>query len=136
VTVHSHSLPQRYGAPPRWRRYLLIGLVVVVVGALAVLWTWITIVQADPTVSSQKIASEVVDDHTATAVIRVKWGDDPVDAKCTVRAIATDKVVVGQHTFVPDPDAGPDYEVVIATERRATAVENIGCTAEGQPRPR
>ena len=115
---------------------MLIGVVVVVVGALAALWTWITIVQSDPSVSSDLVASEIVDDHTATAVIRVEWGDDPVDAKCTVRAIARDKVVVGQHTFVPDPDAGPDFEVEIATERRATAVENIGCTAEGQPRPR
>ncbi len=115
---------------------MLIGVVVVVVGALAALWTWITIVQSDPSVSSDLVESEIVDDHTATAVIRVEWGDDPVDAQCTVRAIAPDKAVVGQHTFVPDPDDGPDYEVEIATERRATAVENIGCTAEGQPRPR
>ena len=136
MTVHSHSLPQRYGAPPRWRRYALIGLVVVVVGAFAVVWTWITISQSDPPVSSELITSEIVDDHTATAVIRVQWGDEPVDAECTVRAIAPDKAVVGQHTFVPDPDAGPDYEVEVATERRATAVENIGCTADGQPRPR
>ena len=136
MTVHSHSLPQRYGAPPPWRRYALIGLVVVVVGSLAAVWTWITIVQSDPPVSSELITSEIVDDHTATAVIRVQWGDDAVDAKCTVRAVAHDKTVVGQQTFVPDPDAGPDYEVQIATERRATAVESIGCTAEGQPRPR
>ena len=136
MTVHSHSLPQRYGAPPRWRRYALIGFVVVVVGAFAVVWTWITISQSDPPVSSELITSEIVDDHTATAVIRVQWGDEPVDAECTVRALAPDKAVVGQYTFVPDPDAGPDYEVEVATERRATAVENIGCTADGQPRPR
>ena len=136
MTVHSHSLSQRYGAPPRWRRYLLIGLVVAAVVALGAVWTWITIVQSDPPVSSELIASEIVDDHTATAVVRLKWGDDPVAAQCTVRAIATDKAVVGQQTFEPDPDDGPDYEVTIATERRATAVENIGCTAEDQPRPR
>jgi hypothetical protein len=136
VTVHSHSLPQRYGAPPRWRRPLLIGLVVVVVGSLAAVWTWITIAQSDPPVSSELMTSEIVDDHTATAVIRVQWGDEPVEAECTVRAIAPDKAIVGQQTFVPDPDAGPDYEVTIATERRATAVENIGCTADDQPRPR
>ncbi len=53
-----------------------------------------------------------------------------------MRAIAYDKEVVGELTFEPDPDAGPDYPVEIATARRATAVENIGCTAEGQPRPR
>ncbi|WP_322937975.1 DUF4307 domain-containing protein [Nocardioides bizhenqiangii] len=136
MTVHSHSLPQRYGAPPRWRRYVLIGFVMVVVGAFAAVWTWITIAQSDPPVSSELITSEIVDDHTATAVIRVQWGDEAVDAECTVRAIAQDKAIVGQHTFVPDPDAGPDYEVEVATERRATAVENIGCTADGQPRPR
>jgi hypothetical protein len=136
VTVHNHSLPQRYGAPPRWRRFVLIGLVVVVVGALAAVWTWITIAQSDPPVSSELITSEIVDDHTATAVIRVEWGDEPVDATCTVRAIAQDKAVVGQATFEPDPDDGADHTVEIATERRATAVENIGCTAEGQPRPR
>ena len=136
MTVHSHSLPQRYGAPPPWRRYALIGLVVVVVGAFAAVWTWITIAQSDPPVSSELITSEIVDDHTATAVIRVQWSDEPVDAECTVRAIAPDKARVGQHTFVPDPDDGPDYEVEVATERRATAVENIGCTADGQPRPR
>jgi hypothetical protein len=136
VTVHSHSLPQRYGAPPRWRRNLLVGLVVLTVGSLAALWLWITFEQSDPPVSSELLTSEIVDDHSATAVIRVQWGDDPVDAECSVRAIAQDKTVVGQQTFVPDPDAGPDYEVEIATERRATAVENIGCTAPGQPRPR
>jgi 4-amino-4-deoxy-L-arabinose transferase-like glycosyltransferase len=136
VTVHSHSLSQRYGAPPRWRRYVLLGFVVLVVGALAGWLAWVTVVQSDPPVSSELISSEIVDDHTATAVIRVQWGDDPVDAQCTVRALAHDKAVVGQATFAPDADGGPDHEVEIATERRATAVENIGCTAEDQPRPR
>ncbi len=136
MTVHSHSLPQRYGAPPRWRRYALLGFVVVVVVALAGVWAWITVSQSDPPVSSELIASEIVDDHTATAVIRVQWGDDPVEAQCSVRALAHDKTVVGQATFEPDGETGPDYDVEIATERRATAVENIGCTTEDQPRPR
>ena len=108
----------------------------VMVGALAGVWAWITVTQSDPAVSSELISSEIVDDHTATAVIRVQWGDEPVDAQCTVRALAHDKAVVGQATFEPAADAGPDHEVEIATERRATAVENIGCTAEDQPRPR
>jgi len=136
VTVHNHSLPQRYGAPPRWRRYVLIGFVVVVVGGLGAMWAWITLTQSDPPVSSEVIAFDIVDDHTATAVVRVQWGDDPVDAQCTVRALAEDKTVVGQATFEPDDGEGRDYDVEIATERRATAVENIGCTSEDQPRPR
>lgn len=136
MTVHSHSLPQRYGTPPRWRRYVLLGFVVLVVGALAGWLAWVTVVQSDPPVSSELISSEIVDDHTATAVIRVQWGEDPVEAQCTVRALAHDKAVVGQATFQPGADEGSDHEVEIATERRATAVENIGCTAEDQPRPR
>ena len=136
MTVPSHSLAERYGAPPRWRRPLLIGLVVVVVGGFAVLWAWITVVQSDPTVSSELITSEIVDDHEATAVIRVQYGDDPVEAHCTVRAIAHDKTVVGEETFEPSRDGEQDNTVTIRTERRATAVENIGCTADGQPRPR
>ncbi|KAA1426057.1 DUF4307 domain-containing protein [Nocardioides antri] len=136
MSAPNSSLAERYGAPPRWRRFALIGLVVVVVGALAAVWTWITIEQSDPPVSSELISSEIVDDHTATAVIRVQWGDEPVAARCTVRALAHDKAVVGQATFEPAADEGPDHSVEIATERRATAVENIGCTAEDQPRPR
>lgn len=139
MTVHSHSLPERYGAPPRWRRYALIGVVVALVGGLAALWTWITVEHSDPAVSSELIRWEIVDDHTATAVVRVAWGDEPVDAQCTVRAIARDKAVVGQVTFEPDgsaDSAGRDVTVEIATERRATAVEKIGCTTDGQPRPR
>ncbi|KAA1418966.1 DUF4307 domain-containing protein [Nocardioides humilatus] len=133
------SMAERYGAPPVWRKYFLLGVVVVVVGSLAVLWTWITLAQSDPTVSSELITSEIVDDHEATAVIRVKWGDDPVEAHCTVRAIAHDKTVVGEETFEPSQDGSGDSidtTVTIRTERRATAVESVGCTAEGQLRPR
>ena len=139
MTVHSHSLPQRYGAPrPARQRIALVGIVLIIavtITAVVLLWGRSLRFYSDPPVSSELITSEIVDDHTATAVIRVQWGDDPVDAKCTVRAIAHDKTIVGQQTFVPDQEAGPDYEVEIATERRATAVENIGCTADGQPRP-
>ncbi|WP_183093612.1 DUF4307 domain-containing protein [Nocardioides stalactiti] len=136
MSAPTSSLAERYGAPPRWRRPLLLTLVVIVVGAFAALWTWITIEQSDPPVSSELVTSEITDDHSASAVIRITFGDGPVDARCTVRAIAHDKTIVGLAAFVPDPDEGPDYTVEIATERRATAVENVGCTAEGQPRPR
>ncbi len=142
------SLRDRYRTGWSDRQVVLFGLTVslgtliivtfsaIVVVAFAAVWTWITIAQSDPPVSSELISSEIVDDHTATAVIRVQWGDEPVAAQCTVRALAPDKAVVGQATFEPGPDDGPDHTVEIATERRATAVENIGCTAEGQPRPR
>jgi cytoskeletal protein RodZ len=134
VTVPSDSLAERYGAPPRWRRNVLLGLVVLVVGVLGVLWAWITVVQSDPPVSSELIKHEIVDDHSATAVVRVQLDEDAEDVVCTVRAIAADKAVVGQQTFVPTGTG--DHDVEVATERRATTVENIGCTADGQRRPR
>ena len=90
--------------------------------------------QSDPAVASELMRSDIVDDHRATAVVRVQYGDDPVDAHCSVRAIAEDKTIVGETSFAPD--APGDYDVTIATERRATAVENVGCTASDQPRPR
>ena len=36
----------------------------------------------------------------------------------------------------PDPVAGNRVEQTVRTERLATSVESIGCTAEGQSRPR
>lgn len=136
MTVQSHSLAERYGAPPPWRRAVLIGLVALVVGALAALWAWITVEQSDPAVSSQEIRHQVLDDHTATVEFRISYGDGPVDATCRARAVAEDKAVVGEVSFEPDPDEGPVHEIEIRTERRATTVEWIGCTAPGQPRPR
>ncbi|MEZ0578381.1 DUF4307 domain-containing protein [Nocardioides sp. MH1] len=136
MSASTHSLAERYGAPPRWRRYFLIALVAVLVGGFGVLWLWITIVQSDPKVSSELISSDIVSDHEATAVIRVQYGEGPVDAHCTVRAIAHDKTVVGEETFEPRQDGEQDNTVTIRTERRATAVDSIGCTAEGQVRPR
>lgn len=135
ASVHSG---ERYGAPSPLRRWVLTGLVAVVVLAFLGWLAWTTLFHADPEVSSELITSEIVDDHTATAVIRVTFGDpdDPADARCTVRAYADDHSTVGEVTFTPDPDEGPDYEVEIATVMRATAIESIGCTADGQPRPR
>ena len=135
MSAPSDSLAERYGAPARWRGRLLLAAVVVLVAGLSAYWfVWVIPEQSDPAVSSQLIRSDIVDDHQATAVIRVTYGDDEVGAHCTVRAIAVDKTVVGEAPFTPD-QAG-DYDVTIATERRATAVENVGCTTEGQPRPR
>ena len=50
-----------------------------------------------------------------------------------MRAYAEDHTSVGELAFTP---ADGDNEVVVRTERRATSLEKIGCTAPGQPRPR
>ena len=78
----------------------------------------------------------IEDDHTVTAVLVVSLADDDVEATCTLRAIAEDHSVVGEVSFTPDPGTGQRQVQEIRTERRATAVESLGCTAPGQNRPR
>ena len=51
-----------------------------------------------------------------------------------LRAYAEDHTVVGELSFTPERSGRTDQTV--RTERRATSVELMGCTAEGQNRPR
>jgi hypothetical protein len=50
-----------------------------------------------------------------------------------VRALAQDHSVVGEMSFTPQDG---DNAVSVRTERIATSVDLVGCTAEGQPRSR
>lgn len=130
------SLAQRYGTPSRGRRTaLLVGAGAVAVAFLGWL-VWAMLFHASPAVSSEEIGHEIVDDHTATIRVRVTYGDGPVDATCTARAISHDKTVVGEQDFTPSRDDGVVQKVTLRTERRATTVEWIGCKAAGQPRYR
>ena len=56
-------------------------------------------------------------------------------ASCTLRAFAEDHSTVGELRWTPGPASGRE-ELTIRTERRATSVEGVGCTAQGQSRPR
>ena len=109
----------------------------VAVSVLFLSWlAWTSWLHATPTVDSELVSFDVVDEHTATAVVQVEVDDDAVGATCLLRAFAEDHSVVGELSFVPDPAAGNQVEQTVRTERRATSVESIGCTAEGQSRPR
>ena len=105
------------------------------VAAASLGWlAWTTLVHANPPVRSDIVGFEVVDVHTTTAVVDVRVESDATDVQCLVRAYATDKVVVGERVFTPTGDGRT--EISVRTERLATAVENVGCTADGQLRPR
>ncbi|ANH38454.1 hypothetical protein I601_2026 [Nocardioides dokdonensis FR1436] len=127
-------LAERYGAPAPWRRRALLVLIGVVAATCLAWLTWTTLVHASPAVKSEIVGFDVVDEHVATAVIDVRLQDDATGVQCLVRAYAEDKATVGELVF--EPDRGGRTELRIRTERLATAVENVGCTAEGQPRPR
>ncbi len=126
------DLADRYGAPSRSRRPLVIALAVVlaVIGLTWLAWTaWF---HSTPEVSSELITYKVTSDHEASATLQVEL-QDGVTASCRVRAYAEDHTSVGELAFTPTDG---DNLVVVRTERRATSLEKIGCTAPGQPRPR
>jgi hypothetical protein len=126
------SLADRYGAPSRARRRLGIAVVAVIL-AVAVAWlAWATWFHATPAVQSEQVGYEVVDDNRAVAFVEVDLADG-VTASCRLRAYAADHVTVGELAFEPVDGRN---EVTVRTERRATNVTLLGCTAPGQPRPR
>ncbi|WP_299052508.1 DUF4307 domain-containing protein [uncultured Nocardioides sp.] len=133
------SVPaDRYGAPRvSARRAGIVGLVVV--GLLAAVWlTWVTLAHSSPEVRSQLTGWDVVDDGSVTAILTVTIDPDVV-ATCRVRAVAEDHTIVGELGFTVD---GSDVngtgrlERTVRTERRATAVDDLGCTTADQSRPR
>jgi hypothetical protein len=129
------DLAARYGAPAASRRRALVGVVVVVVLAFGGWLTWATLDQATPDAASGDLTFDIVDDQTAIARFTVDLQDDVV-ATCTVKAYAEDHTLVGAVSFEAEPDARGIVQQEVATERRATAVELVGCTAPGQRRPR
>ena len=126
------DLADRYGAPARWRRPLTIG-VAVLLAAIGLTWLgWTAWFHSTPAASSDLVTFEVTSDHETQARLDVVLGDG-VEATCRLRAFAEDHTTVGELAFTPVEGTN---EVVIRTERRATTVEKLGCTAPGQPRPR
>ena len=137
TSQHAPAVPaDRYGAPAPWRRRTLLAGVVIVVGAFLGWLVWTVLVHAAPPVDSDLVTFDIVDEHTATAVVHVELADDAVDPSCLLRAVAEDHSVVGELSVVPEQGEGDRVERTIRTERRATSVESVGCTAKGQSRPR
>jgi len=130
------TLARRYGAPAPWRRRAVVvgsvGLAVVFLVWLA----WSVYEHSTPQVTSELETYSIEDEHTVTAVLVVSLDSADVKASCTLRAYAEDHTTVGELTFTPDPSKGRRQLETIRTERRATSVEKIGCTAPGQDRPR
>ena len=126
------DLSERYGAPSTTGRRIALAAVGVVVLAFAGWLAWTTIFHATPAVSSQIGGWEVVDDGEVDVTVTVAL-EDGVVASCSVRAYAEDHTTVGEVAFEPTDGRN---RVTLRTERRATSVTLLGCTAPGQPRPR
>ena len=133
LVVVTTDLADRYGSPSAWRRPVTIALAAGL-AAVGLTWLgWVAWVHGTPEVRSEIVSFDVTSDHEVTARLDVRLGDDDVTATCRLRALAEDKTAVGELAFTPVDGVN---EVVIRTERRATSVEKLGCTAPDQPRPR
>jgi hypothetical protein len=113
---------------------------VVGVVALAFLgWVaWVVFEYAAPAVTSELVSFDVVDAHAVDATFTVSRRETGVAASCLLRAQAPDHSVVGELAVSVGP-GGERLETLtrtLRTEREATAVEVVGCTAPGQHRPR
>jgi hypothetical protein len=130
------SLAERYGVPSANRRRLLVAATVVLALVFLGWLAWTVVGSTQTQVTSELQAFSVVDDSTVSVVLLVSLADDDVRATCRLRAFAEDHTTVGELAFTPEPAAGQRQTVEMRTERRATAVESLGCTADGQKRPR
>jgi len=125
-------LRERYGRR-RSRRAWVPFAVLATVAGLGWL-TWATAFHGAPPAESDMVGYQVLDGRTAEARIAVPRRDADVEASCLVRAQADDHTVVGETRFTVGPGGEPQgvYVVTVRTERPATAVELMGCVADGQ----
>jgi len=100
--------------------------------------SWVMLEHGDPEVTSRLTSFEVVDEHSATATFTVVRRTAEVRASCLVRAQAPDHSVVGELNVAVGPGGERTQTLTetVRTEREATAVEMVGCRAEGQNRRR
>ena len=129
-------MTDRYGAPSASRRRLLIAATVLLALVFLGWVAWTVAGHTRTQVTSEIEGFSIIDDSTASAVVIVSLHDEDVVASCRLRAFAEDHSTVGELAFRPDPSAGRRQVVEIRTERRATSVESLGCTADGQNHPR
>ena len=126
------ELADRYGAPSPVRRRVLVGVVTAVALVFLGWLAWAAWFHSTPTVQSDLVTWRVVDEHEVSATVSVAL-EEGAGASCVVRAIAEDHTTVGELAFEPVDGSN---EVSVRTEREATTVDLVGCTAAGQPRPR
>ena len=130
------DLGDRYGSPAPWRRRAVIAASALLAVSFLAWLAWTTYAHSTPAVDSEMVTYSIDGEHEVTARVAVTLKDEDVRATCLLRAFAEDHSVVGELSFSPEYGAPQPLEQTVRTERRATSVELVGCTAPGQSRPR
>ncbi len=131
------DLAYRYGMPSRTNRLVAAGLVGALLVSAAGFLGWTVLFHGDPEVQSQVMTFEVVSDHEVETLFQVVRANRTTEAVCRLQALGEDHAVVGELALaVTDGLEDQTLPLSIRTERRATSVTSLGCTAPGQPRPR
>ena len=131
------DLQERYRGPSRAQRVLALVVIVALAASGAGLLAWSVLFESTPAVRSRLTAFSVADEHEAVANITVARESQFTEATCRLQAFAEDHAVVGElEVPVVDGPTTQSLQVRIRTERKATAVGLVGCTAPGQSRPR
>ena len=134
--ISQDVLGDRYGAPSPWRRRVLVAASAALAMAFLGWLAWTAYVHSTPAVDSEMVTYSIDGEHQVTARVAVTLKDEGVRASCLLRAFAEDHSVVGELSFTPEYGARQPVEETVRTERRATSLELVGCTAPGQNRPR
>ena len=132
------DLATRYGTrAPLRRRFVIAAVAVLALVFLA--WVgWVALEHGDPEVTSETVSYDVQGEHAASATFRVARRTPEVRATCLLRAQSSDHATVGELN-VPVGPGGDRVQTLtrtVRTERKATTVEMVGCTAPGQNRRR
>ena len=135
------DLATRYGSPSRARRGVVIaGVSVFAVVALTWL-AWAAIFHGRPDVRSAMVGFSLNGQHAVGAEFVVVRRDTGVASSCLLQALASDHSIVGEQRLpvaaaTQSSQLQRTVRTSFRTERRATSVDLVGCTAPGQHEPR
>jgi hypothetical protein len=132
------DLAERYGTDrPVRRRLVILGVALLAAAGLGWL-VWVVLFHGRPLAESTLVSFDVVDPNRAVATVTVVRRSDDVRASCLLRAHASDHSIVGEVSFSVGASrpATATFAQDIRTEREATSVSLLGCSAGGQSRLR
>ncbi|MFL6024248.1 MAG: DUF4307 domain-containing protein [Marmoricola sp.] len=127
----SDVLQDRYGRPSPHRRTVIVAATTVLAVVFLAWLAWAAWFGRDDAVNAEVNSFEVVSTHE----VRVKLDPDLRDAEvrgtCLVRATARDHTIVGElNVSAARLRASVGQWIPVRTERRATTVEVVRCTAD------